>query len=71
MLYTGDFVLRYYVGFSQIRSHIYCLYTKKIGMEFNLADWQLAKYANFIAPNFCLAGRAITLNLSIFRRAVC
>ena len=22
MLYTGDFVLRYYVGFSQIRSHI-------------------------------------------------
>ena len=23
MLYTGDFVLRYYVRFSQIRSHIY------------------------------------------------
>ena len=22
MLYTGDFVLRYYVGFSQIRSHM-------------------------------------------------
>ena len=23
MLYTGDFVLRYYGGFSQIRSHMY------------------------------------------------
>ena len=23
MLYTGDFVLHYYVGFSQIRSHMH------------------------------------------------
>ena len=27
MLFTADFVLRYYVGFSQIRSHI-CLLNK-------------------------------------------
>ena len=35
MLYTGDFVLRYYVGFSQIRSHLrkklwyVCIYLQK------------------------------------------
>ena len=29
MLYTGDFVLRYYVRFSQIRSHIH-LYHKSL-----------------------------------------
>ena len=40
MLYTGDFVLRYYVGFSQIRSHmyIYCKYVYNVICESYFSD---------------------------------
>ena len=33
MLYTGDFVLRYYVGFSQIRSQIK-KFKKEVGIDY-------------------------------------
>ena len=33
MLYTGDFVLRYYVRFSQIRSHLWAMYNLRTGPD--------------------------------------